>query len=69
MRLIAFIVILFTLNTATATEKPKREATPHRDPVDEKPARRKDRRDNQQVVGMGDHVPAFMRREPPRVDG
>ncbi len=52
-----------------ATEKLKREATPYRDPVDEKPARRNDRRDNQQVVGMGDHVPAFMRREPPRVDG
>ncbi|MFP6745744.1 MAG: DEAD/DEAH box helicase [Alphaproteobacteria bacterium] len=52
-----------------ATEKPKRETAPQRDPVDEKPARRNDRGNNQQVVGMGDHVPAFMRREPPRVDG
>ncbi len=44
-------------------EKPRQQA------AKEKPARRNDHGDNRQVVGMGDHVPAFMLREPPRVDG
>ena len=57
-------------------EKPEQETVPEaveEEPkqavAEEKPARRNDRGDNRQVVGMGDHVPAFMLREPPRVDG
>ena len=45
------------------------EAEPKQAIVEEKRPRRNDRGDNRQVVGMGDHVPAFMLREPPRVDG
>ena len=51
-----------------AKPKPKQETATEK-PANDKPARRTDRGDGKQVVGMGDHVPAFMRREPPRVDG
>jgi superfamily II DNA/RNA helicase len=45
------------------------EAEPKQATTEGKRPRRNDRGDHRQVIGMGDHVPAFMLREPPRDDG
>ena len=47
---------------AEAIKPEPKKAEPKAAPRERKPRQPRDSGDNQQVVGMGDHVPAFMRR-------